>query len=264
MNMDEYKKNFITYLIKFGISILIVIIFYIIAVISKKNIIKKIENEQKKILLYHFLSSLTYYLIITVGILIGAYIIGFNINSLLVIFGTIGLVIALSCKNILGDIVAGLKIIIFNYYDNDNLVETNNMKKNIRSFDLINTTFYDATDIKTIISNSNITNKKFLNYNSNEEIFCETKIKISNNNNVDYDILIEKIKEGMINNCEYLIKSEGNIFVIISDISSSGTDLLIKFLIKSKNHNKANFSAQKIIRDVLTDNSVLLVDKSYL
>ena len=213
-------------LIKYGISILIIIIFYTSAIVVKK----KIENKQ---ILYIFLSSVSYYLIIFIGVIISLNIIGFDVNKLFVIFGTIGLALALGFKDVLSDSVSGLIIIIFDYFNNGDVVEIDNSKKTVKDFNLYNTIFSNTNKVM----NTKITSTIYKNYNDKEEIYFNINIRISNNKNIDYDKLFDDIKNDIINNCEHISDKE-SISVNISDMSTSGTELIIAFLVKSKDNSK--------------------------
>ena len=265
---NNYKKYIIEYLPKIGISILIIIIFYIIAFFSKKYILKNIDNKDKNgniknKLLYEFLSKLIYYLIILVGIFFALSNLGFNLNTLFIIFGSAGLAIALAIQTTFTQLVSGLIIICFNYFNNGDLIQINDTMGFIESFNLLNTTILDIRGVKTIIPNNNITNGNFINYFNKDKIYLHFNVKISNNNIINYDILLNNIKDALIEKCSY-IDDKKNVFILISDTSSFGTELLVRFLIKSNDYYKALFSAQLIVRKVLANDNVLLLDNAYL
>jgi len=188
---------------------------------------------------------------------------GFNINTLLVIFGSAGLALALAIQSSVSQLVSGLIIIVFNYFNNDDLIEINNSMGFVKNFNLLNTVIYDPRGVKIIIPNSTITSGNFMNYYDQEKIYVQFFVTISNNNLINYDILLENIKEALINNCTYIINKE-NVFAKISNISLSGTELNIKFLINHNDYYKANDSGKQIVRKFMTDNKILLLDNGYL
>jgi small conductance mechanosensitive channel len=264
---NDYKEKLIEYLPKVGASFLIVIIFYVIAIIINKRLLNNIEinnsKTPKKKLIYDFLAKILYYAIITIGIFLGMANLGFNINTLLVIFGSAGLALALAIQSSVSQLVSGLIIIVFNYFNNDDLIEINNSMGFVKNFNLLNTVIYDPRGVKIIIPNSTITSGNFMNYYDQEKIYVQFFVTISNNNLINYDILLENIKEALINNCTYIINKE-NVFAKISNISLSGTELNIKFLINHNDYYKANDSGKQIVRKFMTDNKILLLDNGYL
>jgi small conductance mechanosensitive channel len=264
---SDYKEKLIEYLPKVGASFLIVIIFYVIAIIVNKRLLNYIlinnSKNVKKKLIYDFLAKILYYAIITIGIFLGLANLGFNINTLLVIFGSAGLALALAIQSSVSQLVAGLIIIVFNYFNNDDLIEVNGTMGFVKNFNLLNTVIHDTRGVKIIIPNNIITGGSFTNYYEKEKIFAEFNVNISNNNLLNYDILLNNIKEALINNCVYVVDKE-NVFAIISNISSSGTEIKIKFLINHSDYHKAQASGKHIIRKFMSDNKVLLLDNGYL
>ena len=266
--LNSYKKDIIEYIPKIGISFLIIIFFFIIAIVLKKFILSENNNpndtnkENKKIL-NNFLSIFIYYLIIFLGIFFAISNLGFNLNTLFIFFGSIGLAIALAIQSTFTQLVAGLIILYFNYFDTGDLIQLNTTLGFIESFNLLNTTIYDNRGVKTIIPNNNITNGNFTNYYKKDKIYVHFNVKLSNNNIINYDILLDNIKNALIKECTYVV-DKNNVFVLVFDMSTYGTELLIRLLIKNTDYFKALFSAQLIVRKVLANDNVLLLDNAYL
>jgi hypothetical protein len=60
------------------------------------------------------------------------------------------------------------------------------------------------------------------------------------------------------------ITDKENIKTGISDISASGTKLIIKVPVKSENYVQAKGLSTKIVRDVIVSNNLLLLDNGYI
>ena len=177
--------------------------------------------------------------------------------------GSIGLAIALAIQSTFTQFVSGLIILYFNYFDTGDLIQLNTTLGFIESFNLFNTTIYDSRCVKTIISNNNITNGNFTNYYKKDKIYVHFNVKLSNNNIINYDILLDNIKNALIKECTYVV-DKNNVFVLVFDMSTHCTELLIRLLIKNTDYFKALFSAQLIVRKVLANDNVLLLDNAYL
>ena len=253
------------YFVKICISIFFLIVFYIIALLFKKNTKKSMDNKDNTPdkILYNLLFEFIYYLIIIIGIIITLYNIGIDISSLYIILGSVSILFALTLHSILDKIIPGIKIIIFNYFNNNDFIQDGKKRKHIHDFNLFNTKILDNYDVETIIPNNLITNNFFINLSAQENIYADSNIKISSNNNIDYDNLLMKLKKALIDKCEYVIDKK-KVFIYISDISSYGTEILMRFLIYNQNYNHAIYSSQLIARQVLNDHNILLLDNSYL
>ena len=112
------------------------------------------------------------------------------------------------------------------------------------------------------VPNNMIISSVLTNYTKNEDVLVVFSVKVSNNNEVNYDTLIDSLKSAIVKYCTYLTNKD-NIKIIISDMSDSGTKFDIKIPIKSVNYLSARNLSQKIVRDVFMNNNLLLLDNYY-
>jgi fatty acid-binding protein DegV len=95
-------------------------------------------------------------------------------------------------------------------------------------------------------------------------MFITVNVTISNNEKqINYDDLFNKIKEEIKNKMTYITNKE-NIKTAISDISNSGTKIIIKVPISSENYMQAKGLSAKIVREVIIANNILLLDNNYI
>jgi small conductance mechanosensitive channel len=250
-------------LISIGIFIFFLIIAFIVKKIITNSVNKKdVKNINNDKILKEILGSITYYIIIIIGLLCALVNAGFHLNSLLVIFGSIGLAVALAVQGSITQIVSGLMILWFKYFNIGDLIELNGNASYVSGFNLLNTTMTDAKNIKTIIPNNTIISGFFKNYSEHEKISIDVHFALSSNNHINYDILIENVRSEIIRKSIYCIDKE-SVLVRIHDISNSGTKLYARVLIKSIDFYPANAEINKIIRVTLANDNVLMLDNSY-
>jgi small conductance mechanosensitive channel len=273
-SLKKYKETSYSYLINYSPKILqaivVFIIFYFIAKIiyyklenlkyTKNGVIDK--NSKNKIVMDVF-SKVLYYLLLVIGLFSALVILGININSILVLFGTLGLAIALSLKDTMSNASSGIMIILLNYYDLGNLVEIDEQTGYIDSFNLFTTTLRNTENILIKIPNNSITNGVVINYSKNEIIYVAVYISISNyDKNVKINPLINNIKASLIEKCSY-ITDKDKISVIINSMENEGTKLKIKIPIKSSQYIEAKNNLNHIIRTTIEDNNLYLLDYYY-
>lgn len=265
--INSVKTNTMIYLPKIGISIAIVIFFYIIAKIihnNTKKIINKSETDNK--ILYKLFGDIFYYIIVFIGIMIALVYIGFNLNTLLVVFGSIGLAIALAIQGTVSQVVSGIMILFFKYFKTGDIVEINNTTGYINNFNLLNTSIIDPLGVKFTIPNNNIINGTFTNYCNQENIYVDIITALSNNNTINYDTLLSNIKNIIMKDCKYIINPSDpkSVIITLADTSTSGTKITARVLIKNINYFSVQRDVRLIIRKLLSDDNVLLLDNSYL
>jgi len=253
-------------------SIIIIIVSFIIAKVIYQVIISKTvdtsttEKSKKNMInnriIMETFASIIYYLVIVIGFLIALVNLGIQLNSIFVILGSVGLAIALSIQGTISNISAGIMILLLNYYDIGDLVQVNGIMGGVDKFDLFTTTLRDSNNVILKIPNNMIISSVLTNYTKNEDVLVVFSVKVSNNNEVNYDTLIDSLKDAIEKYCTYLTDKD-KIKIIISDMADSGTKFDIKIPIKSVNYLAARNLSQQIVRDVFVNNNLLLLDNYY-
>ena len=263
---DEFKEKAKSNSYKIVVSIIIIIISLIIAKIIKNNIsnkfIEKEDNENKNKIFYTVLASLIYYIIIFIGVIIALINLGYQLSTIFIVLGSVGLAIALAVQGTITQVVAGFVILFFRYFNIGDFILCNGMTGYITDFNLLTTTLTDQAGIKVMIPNSSFTSSPFTNYTSNKDVLFKLYLTLSSNNKIDFDILFNNIKNSIINECIY-VSDKSKVNVVVFDIQGSGTTICVNIPIKSINYVNAGNDAKLIVRRVLSHDNVLLLDNSY-
>ena len=163
---DEFellKNDFIKFVPKLVISILIFIVFLVIANYYKNYFIdyninaeETISNKSKSLLLYQ-LGWTIYYLIFIAGIIFSLINLGVNIAFIISILGIFGLAIGLAFQSSLSNIIAGIIISLSNLYEINDTIKINaifsenSTSGEVVDFNLYYTTLFNS-ESKTIIN----------------------------------------------------------------------------------------------------------------
>ena len=285
-NISEYfrsisKEKIITGIINIFLAIIIFLFFYTIAKISLKNIEKinfnksneknnnlKIpkpnqqDNENFSKIHRKFIGELVFYIIIIIGVFFALSRVGFNVSSLLVVLGTIGFAIAFGLQNLIQQIISGITILVFKYFNLGDLIKVKSDIGYVKQFNLINTTIMTDNGEEIIIPNNIITTDFFMNYTKNNVIFGIVEISLSSNNKINYPVLFEKIKNRVSLSTFVINKNE--LFVNVYDMTGPGTKISIKAKIESANYFNSLNNIRLIVRQTLEEEGVKLLDNFYL
>ena len=266
---EEFKNKAKNYGYKIIVSIIIIIITLIIANIVKNIILNKLiekemnnKNNNKKIF-YTLFSKIVYYIIIFIGIVIALINLGYQLSTIFIVLGSIGFAIALAIQGSITQIISGIIILLFEYYDIGDLILCNGIIGYITDFNLLTTTLRDQAGIKIIVPNSTFTTSPFTNYNTNKDVLFKLFLTLSSNNKINFDILFNNIKNAIMNESKYVTNKNG-VYITIFDIQGSGTVICVNVPIKSIDYINAGNDARLIVRRVLSDDNVLLLDNSYV
>ena len=260
------KNQFVGLIVNFGYNVFVLILFYMFALLIYNGAhsyagMNKNSNNNK--IIYETLGGILYYLIVTAGILYILVKMGFHLNTLAVIIGSVGLTVGLALKDSISNISSGVMILLLDYYDIGDLIQINDYIGYIESFNLFVTTIKDLNGVSIKIPNNTITEGVLTNYYKNKDIYFSFNISISNSEkNVKIDEICAKIKAKIISDCKYVSNPE-KVLVIVIDMEKEGTRLEIFVPVNSEDYVATKWSIQTIVHSVISENNLNLLDYYY-
>lgn len=278
------KEKIVNFSVNIVFAIIIFLFFYTIAKISF-NKIKKINLNRKSAedrelnnleiprpnqqdnrdfsqLHRKFLAQFVFYILILIGVIFAFTKIGLNINTFLVILGTIGFGLAFGLQILIQQIISGITILLFKYFNLGDLIEVRTNIGYVKRFNLLNTTIITSSGEIIIIPNNLITTESLTNYTKNDKIYVLVKVSISSNNRINFPELLQKLREQV--KLSNFIIDKNEVSSSILDISGIGTTIAVRAKIESSNFFSAQGNIRLIIRQTLEDEDVKLLDNYYL
>jgi MscS family membrane protein len=259
------KNNASIYIWKIIYALSIFFLFSLSATFIQMKIVSYFTSKtNKQIILYELISNLIKYFIIFIGFMIGLIYLGFEISSIIIIFTSIGLAFALAAQDTIKQLFSGIIIVLFNFFDKGDLIETNEITGLVKDFNLFNTAIENIAD-KTIIiiPNNNIYPGILKNFNKNEIIKLDIQVNISNSENkLNYEDLIKELNTEIQNNNQFLIPGE-DISIHVLDMKREGTVLKVSIPIKSEKYLEAKGGTNTFVRNFFAKKEIKLLDYMY-
>jgi small conductance mechanosensitive channel len=278
------KEKIVHTIVNIVFAIIIFLIFYTIAKISfnkiKKVDVNKIIKDKKdtdelkipkpnpddsKIfsqLHKKFLADIIFYIFILIGIIFSLNKVGVNMNTFMVILGTIGFGIAFGLQDFVGEIISGMAILVLKYFNLGDLIKIKDTIGYVKNFNLTNTTIITNLGEIIIVPNSLITSDLFTNITKNKTIFAFVPAKISNTNKINYPEVLKKLAD-KVKLSKFVIDKNEVIATVKDMADDAGTTLAIKAKIESANYFQAMNNIRLIIRQTFEDEEIILLDWSY-
>ena len=261
------KKDLIKYK-KYIISIIIFLIGYIIASRIYHKIIEHIAKKDinnKMNISSDVFATFIYYIILLLGLFLALLNSDIDTNSIMVVLGSFGLAIALALQNSISRVINGFLIMYYGYYQINDIIKINDTIGRVVEFTLFNTVIISReNNIRIIISNNEIVANKIINYTKIPFILNNIRVSLSsNNNNINYKNLLTTIKTEINNKSKY-IKDKTKTSVEIDDMENSGTTINIRFYINSIELFESQNEIRLLVRDVLSNNNIKLLDNAYI
>ena len=279
----ENKERLVYFLVNLFFAAIIFLIFYTIAKIalnkiqyvkSDKEPTEKRELRNLEIptpnqgddrnfsqLYRNFIANFVFYLIILIGLIFAFTKMGFNISTFLVILGSIGIAIAFGFQNLIQQIISGIIILLFQYFNLGDLIKINSDIGYVQGFNLVNTTIITNRGEVIVIPNNSITVDSFMNYTKNDQIYLLLEASLSANNRINYPELLQLLVQKVRQSTYVIDKNE--VYAVILDMSGVGTKIGVKVKIASANFFKASSAIRLIIRQTLEEENVKLLDNYY-
>jgi|LauGreDrversion2_2_1035103.scaffolds.fasta_scaffold07378_1 small conductance mechanosensitive channel len=264
--IDLAKTRALEYLPRGVISIVSLLFFYILARVVFNQIVNAEVSKDKVAngkILFKTIGDITFYGILTLGIVFTLVNLGLEINTVFVVLGSVGLAIALALQDTISNVSSGVMILLLDYYDIGDFVEIDKNIGVVEKFDLLTTTIKNPNGIMVKIPNNMITKGVLINYQKNEDVFYSFDMNMSNNEKHNLDDFINITKEEIKNNLQYVSDKE-KIKVFISDTSAEGTKITIKIPVKSKDLIPLKQIAIQFVRKIAIDNKLNLLDHAYI
>lgn len=280
---SENKERLVYFVVNVFFAVIIFLIFYTIAKIvlnkiqyvksdkepTEKRELKNLEipipsqgdNRKFSQLYRNFIANFVFYVIILIGLIFAFTKMGFNISSFLVILGSIGIAIAFGFQNLIQQIISGIIILLFQYFNLGDLVKVKTDIGYVQDFNLINTTIITKEGEVIIIPNNSITIDSFMNYTKNDQIYLTIDVSLSSNNRINYPELLERLVEQVRQSTYTLNKKQ--VYAVVSDMSGVGTKISVVVKIASAYLFDASNDISLIIRQTLEEENVKLLDNYY-
>jgi len=280
---SENKERLVYFIVNVFFAVIIFLIFYTIAkiVLNKIKYVKddKKPTEKRKLnnleiptpnqednrnfsQLYRiFIANFIFYVIILIGLIFAFTKMGFNISTFLVILGSIGIAIAFGFQNLIQQIISGIIILLFKYFNLGDLVKIKADVGYVQDFNLVNTTIITNKGEVIVIPNNLITVDSFTNYTTNDQIFITIDVSLSTNNRINYPELLQGLIQ-QVRLSSYVIDKK-YVYAVVSDMSGIGTKITVKVKIASVDFFSASNDIRLIVRQTLEEDNVKLLDYSY-
>ena len=167
-------------------ALLIVIIGVYFAKLIRKFIISALKRAKFDELLSKFLSTVVYYALIVFVSFAAIKQIGVDTTSLLAALGAAGLAIGLAMEGSLRNLAAGVVLIIFRPFSDNDFIEVQGIQGVVEDVQLFNTILVTLDNETVIFPNSEVTSHKIINYSRKPYVDVEVKFWLKSDEDIDF------------------------------------------------------------------------------
>ena len=229
--------NFIHDLGDTTLTLIYILVIIIVALIATKITAKLLGKFAKyRSTAIYLISDIIKYIIYFIAIMIILQYFGINLATTLLSLGIIGIAVSLAAKDLFGNLISGIVLIIHQSIKVGDTIEVNHVKGTVNRIFLRTTLIIDDDGIKYHVPNSKLTNDGYLEYKPPERYRVDILIQ------VPMDIDLKTFEEFILPK----IYALGDVFdeppaqILSKGITEKWVNLKISFWIKNIN-NKDNY-----------------------
>ncbi|MDD3094966.1 MAG: mechanosensitive ion channel family protein [Candidatus Neomarinimicrobiota bacterium] len=173
-----------------GKNVLLLLLVIVAATIVSKLLRKGVKrinerNERFDETLVPMVSSTLTYLVYIVAVIIVLDIFGINTTSIIALLGAAGLAIGLALKDTLGNIAAGVLLVILRPFHKGDYIETGSYEGTVVEINFFNTIMETFDGLYISAPNSAVFNNSMKNYTRNGKRRLDITIRISYGDSID-------------------------------------------------------------------------------
>lgn len=232
---DKIMEWFINFAPNLVSASLILLFGYILAKLLSKYIAKVLKKITKDETLGIFFKNVIFVGVLLLTIVTALTNLGVKTTSIIAVLGTAGLAIALSLKDSLTNLAAGILLVVLRFFSRGDTISVGSITGKVDSINLFETRLTTLDNQMVILPNSSIVSSPVININANQTRRMDLIFGI------DYksDILQAKqVLEGIFKEDE-MVLNEPEPVVGVNALNASSIDLVVRFWVKSEHYFRA-------------------------
>ncbi|AWI33493.1 mechanosensitive ion channel family protein [Helicobacter apodemus] len=232
---DKIMEWFINFAPNLVSASLILLFGYILAKLLSKYIAKVLKKITKDETLGIFFKNVIFVSVLLLTIVTALTNLGVKTTSIIAVLGTAGLAIALSLKDSLTNLAAGILLVVLRFFSRGDTISVGSITGKVDSINLFETRLTTLDNQMVILPNSSIISSPVTNINANQTRRMDLIFGI------DYksDILQAKqVLEGIFKEDEMVLNDPEPV-VGVNALNASSIDLVVRFWVKSEDYFRA-------------------------
>jgi small conductance mechanosensitive channel len=205
-------------------AIAVLIVGRWVAGVIRKNVRRGLERAGTDASLVPFVTSLIYYLVLTVVVIAVLSLFGIETTSLIAVLGAAGLAVGLALQGTLSNFAAGVMLLIFRPFRIGDFVDAAGIAGTVQEIGIFVTILHTPDNVRMIVPNSEIGSGIIKNFSANEQRRNDLVIGISYDDDIGVAVrTIEKVLQS-----EKRVRSEPASVVVVGELGDSSVNLLVR------------------------------------
>lgn len=248
--MSKYIEELVPLVMELGMSVvaalLILIVGFWFSGWMRRFVLRSLEKVNRiDPMLAGFLANLTKYAVIAFTIIAVLGQFGIETTSLVALVGAAGLAIGLALQGTLGNIAAGVMLLLFRPFKIGDYVEVAGLAGTVKELSLFVTELATPDNVQIIIPNGDVWGTAVKNYSAHATRRVDLVFGI------DYGDNIDKAMSIILNNVrgDERIKSDPEPFLMCTNLGDSSVDLTLRVWVDKEDYWVVKFDLTKKVKE---------------
>ncbi|MGW8265779.1 MAG: mechanosensitive ion channel family protein [Longimicrobiales bacterium] len=228
-----------------GIAVLVVGLMFAKSV--RRGLTRMFDRTDMDVTLEKFLTSLFYYLILTMAGVAALGMMGVQMASVLTIMGAAGLAVGLALQGTLSNVAAGVMLLIFRPFKVGDYVDAGGTAGTIESIGLFATTLNTPDNVHIIVPNSGIYGGTIRNFSHNEIRRNDMVVGISYDD--DIGLAMQTIRSVL--DAEERVLEDPEYVVAVSELGDSSVNIVVRPWCKAPDYWNLRFDLTRTFKERL-------------
>jgi small conductance mechanosensitive channel len=190
----------------------------------RKATVKGLERGKVDPALVPFLSSMVYYVLLTIVVVAVLNLFGIQTTSIIAVLGAAGLAVGLALQGTLSNFAAGTMLLLFRPFRPGDYVEVAGCNGTVSEISLFSTVLNTPDNVKVTIPNSAVYGATIKNYAANETRRVDMVMGISYDD--DIQLAIDTIKR-VVEKDERVL-AEPELTVAVAELGDSSVNIVVR------------------------------------
>jgi small conductance mechanosensitive channel len=249
--MELYTNYFLPLLTTWGLraigGVAVLAVGLMFARSVRRALTRVFDKTEMDVTLEKFLTSLFYYLIMTMAGVAALGMMGIQMASVLTIMGAAGLAVGLALQGTLSNVAAGVMLLIFRPFKVGDYVDAGGTAGTIDTIGLFATTLNTPDNIHIIVPNSGIYGGTIRNFSHHETRRNDMVVGISYDD--DIGLAMDTIRS--ILDAEDRVLKDPEYVVAVSELADSSVNIVVRPWCKAADYWNLRFDLTRTFKERL-------------
>jgi small conductance mechanosensitive channel len=250
-NIQEVIDTAVSLVSTWGLKVIgaiaVLIIGRWIAGYVRSGVKKSLEKAKVDASLIPFVSSLVYYLVITVVVIAMLNLFGIETTSLIAIVGAAGLAVGLAMQGTLSNFAAGVMLLLFRPFRIGDYVEIGGTAGSVAEIGIFSSTLNTPDNVRITVPNASVYGQTIKNYSANENRRIDLVMGISYGD--DIGTALETIRNVL--GADSRVLKEPAPTIAVAELADSSVNLVVRPWCKGTDYWPLRFDLVRACKEQL-------------